>query len=119
MNETFYDITGSLIAYIEDGKNIYLFSGEPVGYLDNDSIYSFSWKHLGWFIDGWIFDHSGGRVFFSENSIGGPVKPMIKLRPLKHLKQLKPLKSIKQLKPLKPIKQLMWSNISGIDFFDK
>ena len=46
MSLTFYDSSGKPVAYTEDGTHIYLFSGEPVAYLDNESVYSFSGKHL-------------------------------------------------------------------------
>ena len=63
----FYDHDGQPIAYTQDRVHIYTFSGDPVAYLDGDSVYSFSGKHLGWFVDGWIRDNYGkwGRTPFT------------------------------------------------------
>ncbi len=45
---TFYDESGSAVAYSDDGTHIYLFSGQPVAYFQRDSVYSFGGRHLGW-----------------------------------------------------------------------
>ncbi|MFB8676931.1 4-fold beta flower protein [Enterococcus gallinarum] len=113
----FYDHNGKPIAYLSDDKHIFLFSGEPVAYFSDDSIYGFNGKYLGWFKDGWIIARDGTRVFFTENSIGGPMKPMKKMKPIKSMKQMKPMKSIKEIKPIKSITSLSWSTLSGTSFF--
>ncbi len=117
MEIAFYNISGRPVAYTVDGTHIYLFNGEPVAYISDYSIYSFSGRHLGWFMNGWITDHSGNAAFFSDSAVSGPLKPLKQLKPLKSLRQLRPLKSLKQLAPLKPIQMLSWSNLSDEDFF--
>jgi len=114
---TLHDSTGSLVAYCDSDGSIYFFSGEPIAYLDGDSVYRFSGRHLGWFLDGWVLDHYGNAVFFSEQSTGGPLKPVPQLAPLRGLKGLKPLKGLRELKPLRPPKTLSWSELSSEDFF--
>lgn len=94
---TFYNKNGEPIAYLSDDIHIYLFSGEPVAYLSNDAIFNFDGKHLGWFENGWVFDLNGERVFFTENSSGGHMKPM---------------KSIKEMK------SSSWSSLSEKAFFN-
>lgn len=68
-------------------------------------------------MNGWIRDHSGNCVMFSEESSGGPIKPLKQIKPIKGIKQILPIKGIKQIKPLRPIKSLSWSNTSGATFF--
>ncbi len=114
---TLYDKDGQPIAYAEDDGSIYLFSGEPVAYLDGDSVWSYSGKHLGWFDSGLVRDESGHTAFFTENASGGPMKPLKALKPLKGLKALKPLKGLKELKPLRALNSLGWSGLSGEAFF--
>ena len=73
----FYDNHGRPTAYTEDDIHIYLFTGEPVAYIDRDAVYGYNGKHLGWFSNGWIRDLNGCCVFFSEKANGcGPVKPI-------------------------------------------
>ena len=44
----FYDQHGRPVAYSEDSTHIYLFTGEPVAYLDGDVVYGYNGKHYGW-----------------------------------------------------------------------
>ncbi len=78
---TLCDQTGQPIAYVEDDGSIYLFSGEPIAYLDGGSVWSYSGKHLGWFDSGLIRDNSGDTVFFTENASGGPITKPLTLVP--------------------------------------
>ena len=66
---TLFDSKGEAIAYIDtsDELTIYLWDGDPVAYLyDYDHIYGFNGKHLGWFIDGIVWDNKGNVVGFIE-----------------------------------------------------
>lgn len=114
---TFYDKHGQPIAYAGDDGSIYLFSGEPVAYLDGDSVWSYSGKHLGWFNNGLIRDNSGETAFFSDKASGGPVKPIKRIKPIKGIKGIKPIKGIKEIKPIRAINSLGWSILSGDAFF--
>jgi hypothetical protein len=115
---TFYDQAGSPVAYTDDGKHIFLFSGQPVAYLHRDSVYSFDGQHLGWVRNGWIYDHNGCGVFFSDDSSGGPLKPFKQFKPFKSFKMLMPLKALRQLPPLKPLWSIYWSDIPVQKFFN-
>lgn len=114
---TFYDKNGSPVAYMDGGGALYLFTGEPVGYVLGDSVYSFTGEHLGWFIDGSIIDHSGYYVFFTEASTGGPAKPARQAMPAKGAKRAKPAKGGRSARPARPAKSPVWSRLSGPGFF--
>ncbi len=118
MNSTVYDSNGRPVAYTEDDVHIYLFSGEPVAYLDNGSVYSFSGRHLGRFENGCIRDNNGQCVFFTENATGGPMKPMEMMKPMKSMEQMKPMKGMKEMRPMRPMDSLSWSELSGEHFFE-
>lgn len=114
----FYDNHGRPTAYTEDDEHIYLFTGEPVAYLDGDTVYGFNGHQFGWFENGWIRDLDGYCVFFTENATGsGPLKPLKQLTPLKSLKQLRPLKALRELRRLRTMNRLSWSQLSGKQFF--
>jgi hypothetical protein len=117
MQITFFDRSGRPVAYTTDGVYIYLFNGKPVAYVRNESVYSFPGKHLGWFLNGWIRDHSGACAFFTESATGGPVKPVKRTKPVKGVKGIKPIKGTRQIKPIKAIKSLSWSALTGEPFF--
>ena len=116
---TFYDRYGVPIAYTDDGINIYLFSGKPVAYLEQNVIYGFKGRHLGWFDNGWIRDLKGFCVFFNDNAFGGPIKPIKHIKPIKGIKQIKPIKSIREIQKIKPIFHSSWSELSGNLFFSE
>jgi hypothetical protein len=117
---SFYDSQGRAAAYFETSGElvIYLWSGEPVAYLDGDSIFGFNGKHLGWYRDGLIYDHDGGILVAPASAFRDAPGPA----PPRSLKGLKPLKGLKELKPLKPLFGRFWSKLparvlflSGVD----
>lgn len=110
-----YGSTGSAVAYIaaDNDMTVYLWSGEPCAYLDDEDIYGFSGKHLGWFRSGVVYDHDGRVVAAVADRFRSPVK----VPPLKSLKQLRPLKSLKELKPLRPLFVQTWSSTPANLFF--
>lgn len=115
---TFYDLYGKAIAYCEDNENIYLFNGQPVAYLHQDSVYSFNGNQFGWFEDEWVRDLNGKCVFFTEYTTGSvPVKPLKHAIPVKHVKHVKPNKNVRDVKKVKAMKSSNWSKLSGIQFF--
>lgn len=111
----FFDNGGNPIAYVDlDGDTtIYLWSGKPVAYLDQDSVYGFNGKHLGWFKGGIVYDNEGAIVVATASSFKIPLR----LSSLRGLKALKPLKGLKQWKPLRPWFSVFWSEIPANVFF--
>jgi|ERR1035437_2592059 hypothetical protein len=119
MSLPFYDHSGTAIAYTDDGKSIYTFGGEPVAYLDHESVYAYSGVHLGWFEKGLIRDHNGHVVFFTRSSSGGPPKPVQKVMPVTGVRGIRPIKGIRQIRPIKAIRSPYWSSFSGEAFFQR
>lgn len=113
----FYDQHGRPVAYSEDSLHIYLFTGEPVAYLDGNAVYGFNGKHFGWFENGWIRDLNGFCVFYTEDAAGGPVKPIKCICPIKSVKQIQPIKCIQEIQRIRAVDSLGWSKLSGAQFF--
>ena len=112
---SFYDSRGRAAAYFEESNDlvVYLWSGEPVAYLDDESIFGFNGKHLGWYRDGLIYDNDGGIVVAPASAFRGAPGPS----PQRSLKGLKPLKGLKELRPLKPLFSRAWSRMPARVFF--
>lgn len=71
MERTLFNKDGEVVAYISDDyhETIYLWDGRPVAYIYEDQhIYGINGRHLGWFIDDIIFNNSGERIGFTNNS---------------------------------------------------
>lgn len=118
---TFYDLRGKPLAYIDnDGINIFLFNGKPVAYLSANAIYSYNGHQLGWFENGWIRDLNGYCVFYTDNANdSGPAKPMKRAKPSKRSRGAKPAKQKKHPKSAKAAKKVLWSKLSGEQFFSQ
>lgn len=114
---TFYDEEGTAVAYTRDAEAIYLFSGEPVAYLSDESIYAYSGKHLGFFLDGWVRDHDGRCVFYTEDARGGPARPARQARPARSARQSRPARGAREARPARAARQSAWSRLSGPQFF--
>lgn len=93
------DGSGEAVAYIavDDEMTIYLWGGKPVAYLDGEDVYGFNGKHLGWFLEGAIFDHKGDAVCVLKGRHRSP-----KYEGYKGYKAYKPYKSYTEYAPYKP-----------------
>jgi hypothetical protein len=97
---TLFDGSGNPDAYLapQEENTFYLWSGQPVAYLDSDNIYGFNGKHLGWFEQGIVWDHSGSPVGFTRQTI----QVYAKYEPYKAYKQYRPYRAYQQYAPYKP-----------------
>ena len=113
-----YDRTGAPTAYaLEDGETLYTYTGRPVGFIQEDCIFSMEGKFLAWYLNGWVVDSDGTRLFFTKSSEGGPVKPLRGIEPLRGIRQYCPARGRPFGKGLKPAFSLVWSPRSGSAFF--
>ncbi len=104
-----YNSNGEAVAYIavNDDFTIYLWDGEPVAYLDDDDVYGFNGKHLGWFSQGIIIDHDGNSPCVIKNSYPG----FTQFEGFKGFKSFKPFKGFKNFAPFKPFTSYRFSSI--------
>jgi hypothetical protein len=82
MERTLYDKRGEAVAYIAEDfhSTVYLWEGIPVAYLhDEEHVYGFNGRHLGWFRGDVLFNHRGERVGFLYSTCPvSVVKPPVK-----------------------------------------
>jgi len=114
-----YDSQGNAVAYIDTGdeNTIYLWGGKPVAYLyavnGTVHVYGFNGKHLGWYVDGIIRDHSGDAVGF----INGAVRNIpLQYESYKGYKEYKPYKTYREYAPYSPYLTTNFSN-TPLSFF--
>lgn len=119
MSNIFYSKSGTPVAYIEDESHIFLFSGECVGYVYEDSIFSFNGRHLGFFRDGWLRDNNGKCVLFIKNAKNGPERRRKDIGRVKNLKAKIPFKKPREKQPKKLEIKQEWSELSLLQFFDQ
>ncbi len=75
MQTSFYDAHGRAYAYTEDGVHIYTFSGVPVAYIYNGTLYTFSGDYISELHEGLIRDEHGNVVLFADESTNRIPKP--------------------------------------------
>lgn len=114
MTLTFFNKIGKAVWYTNSKKDIFSFSGIPVGYIQNDSIYAYFGSHLAWFSDGLILNHSGEVLFFTKNAVGGPAKPALQSIPNKLIPQTPPNKRSRASPPTFPPKRNSWGNTNDL-----
>ena len=113
-----YDASGHAVAYCDDDTHIFLFSGEPVAYFVGRSVYSYVGRHLGWFGEGWVRDHGGACVLFTDRASGlGPPKPDRRPIARKETRRPRPLKGAPDAEPARPNYPPVWSELSAAHFF--
>ena len=69
MDKSLFNKNGEAVAYLTDDyhNTIYLWDGQQSAYLFNDRlIYGINGRHLGWFIDGIIYNNIGERIGFTS-----------------------------------------------------
>jgi hypothetical protein len=89
MDQVLFDKNGNAVAYISDEKEhtIYLWDGRVVAYLfENEKIFGWNGRHLGWFIDGVVYNLTGHQIGYTREKSPVPVAN----EPVKPAKQLKP-----------------------------
>jgi hypothetical protein len=112
----FYDSRGRAVAYIDENdesSTFYLWDGKPVAYLDDDNVYGFNGKHLGWIKGSGIYDHDGNVVA----ALSEAFKSSVSAAPPKSFKQFTPFKAFKEFEPFKPFFTLSWSETPARVFF--
>jgi hypothetical protein len=113
----FFDSKRIAVVYLDDGdvdRTFYLWSeGEPLAYMDDDSLYGFNGKHLGWLRNGAVYDHDGNAVAATARRFKEPVQSP----PPKGPKQYRPYKDYKEYKPYKPVFEDTWSKMTARAFF--
>jgi len=115
----FYDRHGNATCYLPDGEHLYLWNGNPVGYIGDGRVYSFAGKVLGWFENGWLYDRSNRPALFSATASGGPVKPVRHVAPVKSVRKVRPVKGVRQVAHVRPVKSLSWSEYASVLYFQQ
>ena len=115
----FWDGAGQVVARKdEDDDVIFLWTGEPVAIVDDESVFAFDGRHLGWFLDGWIRDHAGDCVYFTDDASGGARRPHRRPRPARGARRPRPRRLARQARPARSARTTRWSELSvGPAFF--
>jgi len=124
----FFDSHGQVVALKADDNDVlFRWNGTPVAILDDESVsdesgsvYAFDGRHLGWFGDGWIRDHDGACVYYTDDARGGPVRPARgRTRRARGTPKAPRARGARQLPPPHRPNQRAWSTLAvGSAFFD-
>ena len=85
---------------------------------DDGSVYTYPGRHLGTIRTGWVRDHDGRCVFFTDEALNSSLPQPEKLaKPPKLIKKPKPAKGRRETPPPRPADLDEWSELSGEGFF--
>ncbi|MFA8436242.1 MAG: 4-fold beta flower protein [Marinifilaceae bacterium] len=113
-----YNKDGKPVAYYNNNDStyvIYLWDGKPVCYFlksNEDEIYGFNGKFIGWRESGIYYDLNGKRTGFEKGAL--PITTHIEA--IKSIKEILPIKANKEIAPKRPINSVEWS-VNSLEFF--
>ncbi|WP_196888730.1 4-fold beta flower protein [Aureivirga sp. CE67] len=116
---TLYNKQDKPVAYIDydEEVTIFLWNGTPVAFLEEDGddnlIYGFNGKFMGWYEEGAIYDEKGNVVGVQDRED----KIRVKIEPIKGIQGITPIRPISlKFAPMKPIWSRYWSSTPLVDF---
>ena len=92
-----------------------LWSGQPAAFIEDNEVYAYSGRFIGWVGNGWIVDEEGQRLLFESDAVGGPEKPSRQQRSTAGVKGKNPPKKPSQPAPYRPAPSDAWSPRSFAD----
>jgi hypothetical protein len=107
-----FDREGREAAFCRDGHSVYLWDGTPAAYINDDAVYAYSGRFIGWARDGWISDEAGARLLFEFDAVGGPDKPRRQTKTAAGPRRAKPAKGTPEPVSARPAPSLAWSERS-------
>lgn len=97
--ENLYDGSGHPAAYIaQDGASIFTWAGTAVCHLRDDRLFGWNGKHLGWMVDGIVYDLDGRRVGYTRSRV--PVVPSVPS--VKSVRSVPSVKSVPEVPRIRP-----------------
>lgn len=111
----FFDRKGQPAAFCHDGRSIYLWDGRAVAILEDDAVFGYGGRHIGWLDDGWIRDAEGKCLLYEADAIRGPAKPQRGARTFPGARGLRPARGELQAVPARPARSEIWSDRTFLD----
>jgi hypothetical protein len=107
METTLFDGRGHPVAYIaeDDDNSIYLWSGHAVAYVLGENVFGWNGRHLGWFVEGVMYDSRGRRV----GSVGARCPYATHSEPMKYVKYAKYAKYARHVAYARPAFSLSYA----------
>jgi hypothetical protein len=97
-------------------RHVFDLKGSPVAFLNEDSLISYSGRHLGFFDRGLFRDHRGKVVAFLPGGKGGPALPVLETAPNPPAPARLPTLPGPPTPPTPPIPFLSWSKADWQQF---
>ncbi len=108
--EALYDRSGRVYAWLDENGRIISLRGNHLAFIDDDSVYNWRGKHIGWWRYGHIRESSGAVAVFTADATNlGVVRPVRQVKPVKPVKAIAPVRPVKSVKPVRPVRKLAWA----------
>ena len=113
-----YNRQGRTIAWINKIYIYDLYGRNVLGFINNNAVFTFECKHLGWFKNGFFRDKSGYAVAFIQGANNGPITPITQIPPIPPITSIPPIPSIPPLHLTLPIDKLSWSILTWENYIN-
>jgi hypothetical protein len=116
----FYDSTGAPCCFSPDSSTLYLWNGQPAAYVQNNVVFAFGGRHLGWYSAGWLFDRQNRPALFTLDASGGPTRPTIKQSgPKAAMPKQAPMPGQQQMPAMRGAPSRTWSPVANASYFSQ
>ncbi len=107
-----YNQHGRVYAWFEqDSGDILDLRGRHIAFVDDDSVYSYAGRHIGWWKGDHVRDRSGAVAAFLEDAEDlGVFKPFTAFPPFPPLPSFPPFRPFTEFKPFPPFDRWGWSD---------
>jgi hypothetical protein len=123
MNEVdiIFNRYGEPILRLLSNGRLVTFSGQSIGFLDGENLYTYKGKHVGWFELGIVRDHRGAVVGFGLKPTDStmPFLPYRQWIPYRGYVGYEPYRPYKGYAPYKPFKLYSWSDFDPVTLFEQ
>ncbi|KQP33769.1 hypothetical protein ASF49_07830 [Methylobacterium sp. Leaf104] len=106
----FFDRAGSEAVFCHDGHSLYLWSGKAAAFIQDDKVYAYDGRFIGWADRGWISDEDGACLLFEHDAVGGPQKSKRQAKTIPGPRGVKPARAGLQPAPPRPAASTAWSD---------
>lgn len=106
----FFDRTGSEAVFCQDGRSLYLWNGKAAAFIQDDKVFAYDGRFIGWADRGWILDEDGACLLFEHDAVGGPQKPKRQTKSTPGPRGAKPSRGGPQHAPPRPVASSVWSD---------
>ncbi|EBA1164872.1 TPA: hypothetical protein IYE33_001740 [Enterococcus faecium] len=110
----YYDKNGYAFCYIGDNDEIYSWDGKHIGFKNDQEVYLIDGTWVGFSLNNYIFDENGYVVLYNDKAVNAPTP---NVPTFKSIPEIPSIHGIPEIAPVHPIASYSWSSKSPLNLF--